>query len=208
MKWSVCNISHIRSLSVCVCVLWVHRSEVMEQLIQSSDLFVMQVEMDVYTALKKVNTLQTSRLYFSSQTQTHCKNIGSAVDVPAAQPVVGRSNQTAPRRRWRLALQTKDRYWNGTFTSLFFFFKISLQMFGSCCGWTHRSVWEGAVSEHRGRSVLQFRLQTRSSPVHHQWSGVCTKPGAGQYSTSWWEPGIYLNIFINITDGIRKTSSI
>lgn len=26
----------------------------MEQLIQSSDLFVMQVEMDVYTALKKV----------------------------------------------------------------------------------------------------------------------------------------------------------
>uniref|UniRef100_A0A8C7YPH0 Germ cell-less, spermatogenesis associated n=1 Tax=Oryzias sinensis TaxID=183150 RepID=A0A8C7YPH0_9TELE len=30
--------------------------EVMEQLIQSSDLFVMQVEMDVYTALKKVET--------------------------------------------------------------------------------------------------------------------------------------------------------
>lgn len=34
--------------------LIVYRSEVMEQLIQSSDLFVMQVEMDVYTALKKV----------------------------------------------------------------------------------------------------------------------------------------------------------
>lgn len=30
------------------------RTEVMEQIIQSSDLFVMQVEMDVYTALKKV----------------------------------------------------------------------------------------------------------------------------------------------------------
>lgn len=33
----------------CVC-----RVDVMQQLIQSSDLFVMQVEMDVYTALKKV----------------------------------------------------------------------------------------------------------------------------------------------------------
>lgn len=32
-----------------------YRTEVMEQLIQSSDLFVMQVEMDVYTALKKVH---------------------------------------------------------------------------------------------------------------------------------------------------------
>lgn len=30
----------------------------MEQLIQSSDLFVMQVEMDVYTALKKVEKAQ------------------------------------------------------------------------------------------------------------------------------------------------------
>ncbi len=29
----------------------------MEQLIQSSDLFVMQVEMDVYTALKKVGDI-------------------------------------------------------------------------------------------------------------------------------------------------------
>lgn len=36
---------------MCVCVC---RVEIMEQLIQSSDLFVMQVEMDVYTALKKV----------------------------------------------------------------------------------------------------------------------------------------------------------
>lgn len=31
----------------------------MEQLIQSSDLFVMQVEMDVYTALKKVEQAQS-----------------------------------------------------------------------------------------------------------------------------------------------------
>lgn len=31
----------------------------MEQLIQSSDLFVMQVEMDVYTALKKVEKAQS-----------------------------------------------------------------------------------------------------------------------------------------------------
>lgn len=32
-----------------------YSAEVMELLIQSSDLFVMQVEMDVYTALKKVH---------------------------------------------------------------------------------------------------------------------------------------------------------
>lgn len=47
----------------------IYRAEVMEQLIQSSDLFVMQVEMDVYTALKKVRetvyTLITLRY-------THC----------------------------------------------------------------------------------------------------------------------------------------
>lgn len=36
-------------------ILAIYRVEVMEQLIQSSDLFVMQVEMDVYTALKKVH---------------------------------------------------------------------------------------------------------------------------------------------------------
>lgn len=34
----------------------------MEQLIQSSDLFVMQVEMDVYTALKKVEATGSSSL--------------------------------------------------------------------------------------------------------------------------------------------------
>lgn len=39
--------------------LSVYRVEVMEQLIQSSDLFVMQVEMDVYTALKKVEKAQS-----------------------------------------------------------------------------------------------------------------------------------------------------
>lgn len=39
-------------LNMCVCM---YRAEIMEQLIQSSDLFVMQVEMDVYTALKKVH---------------------------------------------------------------------------------------------------------------------------------------------------------
>lgn len=37
---------------------YISSTEVMEQLIQSSDLFVMQVEMDVYTALKKVQETQ------------------------------------------------------------------------------------------------------------------------------------------------------
>lgn len=41
----------------------------MEQLIQSSDLFVMQVEMDVYTALKKVEGKVTS---FITPRDTHC----------------------------------------------------------------------------------------------------------------------------------------
>uniref|UniRef100_A0A3B4YZM5 Germ cell-less 1, spermatogenesis associated n=1 Tax=Stegastes partitus TaxID=144197 RepID=A0A3B4YZM5_9TELE len=39
------------------------KTEVMEQLIQSSDLFVMQVEMDVYTALKKWMFLQLNPLW-------------------------------------------------------------------------------------------------------------------------------------------------
>lgn len=43
-----------------------YRAEVMEQLIQSSDLFVMQVEMDVYTALKKVRW--KSYILYSSKT--------------------------------------------------------------------------------------------------------------------------------------------
>ena len=35
----------------------------MEQLIQSSDLFVMQVEMDIYTALKKVLQLDVQKAH-------------------------------------------------------------------------------------------------------------------------------------------------
>lgn len=38
----------------CVFLCCICRVDVIELLIQSSDLFVMQVEMDVYTALKKV----------------------------------------------------------------------------------------------------------------------------------------------------------
>lgn len=52
--------------------VWLHcvyRSEVMEQLIQSSDLFVMQVEMDVYTALKKVHG---KIIYFISPRYSRC----------------------------------------------------------------------------------------------------------------------------------------
>lgn len=41
----------------------------MEQLIQSSDLFVMQVEMDVYTALKKVQEIM---MCFKTISCTHC----------------------------------------------------------------------------------------------------------------------------------------
>lgn len=49
--------------------LTVYRAEVMEQLIQSSDLFVMQVEMDVYTALKKVHWKMA---YFIAPRYTPC----------------------------------------------------------------------------------------------------------------------------------------
>ena len=44
----------------------------MEQLIQSSDLFVMQVEMDVYTALKKVEGRHSYTAGSPSQLQTPC----------------------------------------------------------------------------------------------------------------------------------------
>lgn len=46
----------------------IYRAEVMDQLIQSSDLFVMQVEMDVYTALKKVHG---KIMYFITLRHTH-----------------------------------------------------------------------------------------------------------------------------------------
>lgn len=72
----------------------------MEQLIQSSDLFVMQVEMDVYTALKKVrgemtfpDTRSVSPDLFLTTT---FESSLSAVDVSAAQSVVGRPHQAAP----------------------------------------------------------------------------------------------------------------
>lgn len=52
--WVICVSNHgVKIMSMTK--LTFYRAEVMEQLIQSSDLFVMQVEMDVYTALKKVH---------------------------------------------------------------------------------------------------------------------------------------------------------
>lgn len=83
-------------LILCIC-----RVEVMEQLIQSSDLFVMQVEMDVYTALKKVetNAQKTLTLRLNTPVSIECVDFlglfASAVDVSAAQPVMGRPNQAA-----------------------------------------------------------------------------------------------------------------
>lgn len=41
--------------------VYLYSAEVMELLIQSSDLFVMQVEMDVYTALKKVHKCNSQK---------------------------------------------------------------------------------------------------------------------------------------------------
>lgn len=71
----------------------------MEQLILSSDLFVMQVEMDVYTALKKV---QRRVAYVVATTFAHCRfrpvshfRPLCAVDVFADQPIMGRSHEAA-----------------------------------------------------------------------------------------------------------------
>lgn len=68
----------------------------MEQLIQSSDLFVMQVEMDVYTALKKVAWKHDSQMNESSLPKPVSEKFfvifSPPVDVPAAQPIMGRSH--------------------------------------------------------------------------------------------------------------------
>lgn len=84
----------------------------MELLIRSSDLFVMQVEMDVYTALKKVPGGNTgvSRCPLLGDAPLSLVRLSSpAVDVPAAEPLLGRPHQTAAGRRGRLAVQTQDR---------------------------------------------------------------------------------------------------
>lgn len=90
-------------------------TEVMELLIQSSDLFVMQVEMDVYTALKKVRGWgpQKAGLFMFVRrclSGPPSSASASAVDVPAAQPFVGRPHQAAPGGRRCLAVQTQNRY--------------------------------------------------------------------------------------------------
>ena len=81
----------------------------MEQLIQSSDLFVMQVEMDVYTALKKVASFHLAPLgwmgdglliylrhflLFPSSLFLSIKMF-SSVDVSADESLLGRSHQAA-----------------------------------------------------------------------------------------------------------------
>lgn len=74
-----------------------YSAEVMELLIQSSDLFVMQVEMDVYTALKKVHKYNSQKLFLCHHVST-CPLFyvsASAVDVSTAQPFVGRPDQAA-----------------------------------------------------------------------------------------------------------------
>lgn len=107
-----------------MCFLLLSSAEVMELLIQSSDLFVMQVEMDVYTALKKVHKYNSqkpfsvpscfSSLFFSFS--------ASAVDVSPAQPFVGRPHQAASCRRWCVAVQTQNRYiWATAWKRVFLF---------------------------------------------------------------------------------------
>lgn len=83
----------------------------MELLIQSSDLFVMQVEMDVYTALKKVRSVAPGILPCAAAfLQPSVLRLRPSVDVPTAQPSVGRPHQAAARRRRRLAVQAQDGY--------------------------------------------------------------------------------------------------
>lgn len=75
----------------------IYRAEVMELLIQSSDLFVMQVEMDVYTALKKVRgRVLCCQLVCAHCTITLVSYLSLClVDVSADQPVLGRPHQAA-----------------------------------------------------------------------------------------------------------------
>lgn len=75
-----------------------YSAEVMELLIQSSDLFVMQVEMDVYTALKKVPKCNSQKalLRHPVSTTSFFYVCAPAVDVSPAQHFVGRPDQAAP----------------------------------------------------------------------------------------------------------------
>lgn len=78
--------------------LYRYSAEVMELLIQSSDLFVMQVEMDVYTALKKVHKCNSQKAFLHRHVPTTSLFYvsASAVDVSTAQHSVGRPDQAAP----------------------------------------------------------------------------------------------------------------
>lgn len=95
-----------------MCFLLQYSAEVMELLIQSSDLFVMQVEMDVYTALKKVHRYNSQKAFsVSSRFSKPFLFVSAvAVDVSSAKPFVGWPHQAASCRCGCMAVQTQNRY--------------------------------------------------------------------------------------------------
>lgn len=152
----------------------------MEHLIQSTDLFVMQVEMDVYTALKKVAWKHDSQMNPVSQnlllkillspfcsgcfcSSTHHGTVPLSSFWPM--PTRGSANAGQVPSGHTVENNYLDKYCYSLFDQL------------KCFGLPCRPVWEGTLPEHRGGRSLSFSVQICSSPVHHQWSGICTHPG-------------------------------
>lgn len=155
----------------------------MEHLIQSTDLFVMQVEMDVYTALKKVAWKHDSQMnpvssnlflkkslliFFPPHSGCFCSSTRHGT-VPLSSfwltPMRGSANAGQVPSGHTVENNYLDKYYYSLFDRL------------QCLGLPCRPVWEGTLPEHRGGRSLSFSVQICSSPVHHQRSGIRTHPG-------------------------------
>lgn len=169
---------------ISMCFLSQSSAEVMELLIQSSDLFVMQVEMDVYTALKKVCIYNFHKPLFCAimfqqpflscfclcsgcfSSSTPC---GTAPSSSFLQTLMRGCANAEPVTAWKCV---------SIFASCLFVWSVEIVL-------PHRSVWERALFGHRRWFSLLFCFQTRPSPAYHQRFGVGTRPGEGQHFASW-----------------------
>ncbi len=175
----------------------------MEQLIQSSDLFVMQVEMDVYTALKKVyekNDISHFQDTLTVQSDLLLKylcdflslqwmflQINPSWDGPIKQLLADADAWLCKRRTGTTRPHLMKQLSSQTVFSLFIQLHIFVWLVCHILTLLCRPMWEGALLEHRGGHTFSFSVQIRSSPVYNQWSGISTHPGERQYFASWWD---------------------
>lgn len=162
----------------------------MEQLIQSSDLFVMQVEMDVYTGLKKVHLTMTPFYYLKKPTsyKTFSSNSCFSIFCPCSGCFCssirrGTAQSSSFLQTLTPGFANAGQVGRGHVLKTFILLFCLFDLFKMAL--LHRFVRERAFLEHRGGLPVSFGVQTRSSPVHHQWSGICTHPGERQHFTLW-----------------------